>query len=47
MTFKSYTEKAPLAARAAQAARDPYMLERALGIVLWIGFFAVIFSLGE
>jgi hypothetical protein len=47
MTLKTHTEKAPLAARASQAARNPYILERGLGIVLWMAFFAVLFSLGE
>ncbi|MDA1266794.1 MAG: hypothetical protein O2816_17070 [Planctomycetota bacterium] len=45
--MKTHTERAPLAARAAHAARDPYQLERVLGIVLWLAFFAVLFSLGE
>lgn len=43
----THDHRAPLTARAAQAVRDPYQLERVLGIVLWIAFFAVLFSLGE
>jgi hypothetical protein len=45
--LKIYAERVPLVARVAHASRDPYLLERALGIVLWLAFFAVLFSLGE
>lgn len=33
--------------RTAVLVRDPYQLERILGFVLWVGFFLVLFGLGE
>ena len=45
--MKIHTESAPLLTRIAQGMRDPYRLERALGVLLWIAFFAVLLSLGE
>ena len=33
--------------RTASFLRDPLVMERTLGVVLWLAFFAVLFSLGE
>lgn len=35
------------AARVAAIPRNPYQLERALGAILWAGFFLVLLSLGD
>lgn len=37
----------PASGRTAILVRDPYQMERILGVVLWVGFFLVLFSLGE
>ena len=37
----------PSLVRTAILLRDPYQLERILGVVLWIGFFLVLFGLGD
>lgn len=34
-------------ARAVELVRDPYHVERMLGIVLWVGFALVLLSLGD
>lgn len=34
-------------ARAMALARDPYHVERALGVILWIALFAVLVGLSE
>lgn len=34
-------------ARAVELVRDPYTVERLLGVVLWIGFALVLLSLGD
>lgn len=39
-------ERPLLATRAAAVLRDPYLMERALGVVLWVVFFAVLLSVG-
>lgn len=38
--------RVPPAPRTIALARDPYQLERALGVVLWVGFFLVLLTLG-
>ena len=40
-------ERANIAVRATAIVRDPYQMERALGVVLWVAFFMVLLSLGE
>jgi len=44
---KTHDLEAPLIARVAAGARNPYRLERILGVILWLAFFAGLFSLGE
>lgn len=35
------------AARVVAMPRNPYQMERAIGAILWVGFFLVLLSLGD